>query len=854
LLLIALPLLLTEVGLAARDLHDQRSARGGPQPAPIDLPFLGITADLLHLPPTERAALTAELAAAGFGWVRIRLPWDEIEAQPQHYQWAEADAAIAATTAAGLTPILLLDGSPIWARAAVDRTTAAGHLAPPADPATFARFAQAVAQRYHAQVRYYQIWDEPNIAPHWGARHINPVAYAHLLKLAAHALRRHDPDAQILTAALAPTVDRGHLAQDEAYFLRRLYAAGAAADFDFVALQPFGFATRPDTPTVDRFRLNFNRARLVRALMREAGDATTPIWLMRYGWNRLPGSPWRAVSPETQAAFAVEALDGAYRGWPWVAAQGWADAGMELAPDDPRRGFALTPALVTALRGWQEDAAQPRHAQIAPLAPRAPLPLLAWSVLTLVLLGRGLVLLRGLLWSQWRACAAAARWYQPFWLIGLWGTLLLVYYFATWPPLILLCWLLAAALIYLRPELGLALTLLCIPFHAYHKEFAWVDLRWAVPPAYALLVCLLPTALVARPRLRLRDRWDRWALAWLAIALLGITGAWYAPDFRQGLLAGVLLPLWLFFLLRQGSDTPDAPTRYLAALALGGVLAAAVGLGDWLAGGGTVADGIRRLTAPAFSPNQTALYLVRSLFVLLGFVVVSERNLGVRRWAGRGALGLVGLALLLTGSRGGLLLGLPVGGWLWWRLHNPPTSWPRLAIRWRWAIGLLLVGLGWWAAARLGNLATVTIRLEGWHAAWQLGRDYPWFGVGPNGFWTRFPAYIPVGSTLDPDLRHPHNVWLEFFTGGGVAALIWLGVALTWCVHSIRRSRPSLTPSQVGLWAALAAGLAHSQVDAFQALPELALWNWAALALILAHQSTQTKAAGPVTDGFTNRS
>ena len=37
---------------------------------------------------------------------------------------------------------------------------------------------------------------------------------------------------------------------------------------------------------------------------------------------------------------------------------------------------------------------------------------------------------------------------------------------------------------------------------------------------------------------------------------------------------------------------------------------------------------------------------------------------------------------------------------------------------------------------------------------------------------------------------------------------------------------------RIGILAALAAGLAHAQVDAFAALPELAAWNFAALALL----------------------
>jgi hypothetical protein len=48
---------------------------------------------------------------------------------------------------------------------------------------------------------------------------------------------------------------------------------------------------------------------------------------------------------------------------------------------------------------------------------------------------------------------------------------------------------------------------------------------------------------------------------------------------------------------------------------------------------------------------------------------------------------------------------------------------------------------------------------------------------------------------------------------------------------------------QVGLVAGLIAALAHGQMDAFQALPPLAAWNWVALALLLALEKAQTKTA-----------
>ncbi|MGL4649283.1 MAG: hypothetical protein ACRC1H_07730, partial [Caldilineaceae bacterium] len=174
---------------------------------------VGVTVELLGRPQAEQRAALERLADAGVDWVRIRAGWEVIEQVPGQWQWTPLDALIAETARAGLEPVIVLDGSPLWARSAVDRANPSSP-APPANPAAFAGFAAAAATRYGAQVRTWQVWDEPNIAPHWGNRQIDPVGYTQLLKVTAAALRAADADAQILTAALAPTRDRGHLAID----------------------------------------------------------------------------------------------------------------------------------------------------------------------------------------------------------------------------------------------------------------------------------------------------------------------------------------------------------------------------------------------------------------------------------------------------------------------------------------------------------------------------------------------------------------------------------------------------------------------------------------------------------------
>ncbi|RIK27151.1 MAG: hypothetical protein DCC55_39560, partial [Chloroflexi bacterium] len=257
------------------------------------IPFLGITIDLFDADPATQQTDLQRLQESGFGWVRQRFDWAALEPEPGRYTWEASDALLAEIAAAGLTPVVLLDGSPAWARYPLDRGPADNPLAPPADPAALARFAATFAKRYGDQVRFYQVWHEPNIAPHWGNRHIEPVEYAQLLKAASTAIRGADDDAVILLAALAPTADRGHTAIDEVYFLQRLYAAGAAPYFDAVAVQSYGFGASPDDGRARLPLLNFQRVKLMRRTMLAADDGSTPIWLVRYGWNTRHDSPWR---------------------------------------------------------------------------------------------------------------------------------------------------------------------------------------------------------------------------------------------------------------------------------------------------------------------------------------------------------------------------------------------------------------------------------------------------------------------------------------------------------------------------------------------------------------------------------
>ena len=314
----------------------------GDFPAPVtgaDVPILGVNVALEQYDGEELEDALGRIAEGGFVWVRQSFYWSQIEPQPGRFDWAVPDRILGALARhPQLRLVAVLDDT---------REEITTPLLPPSDPDRFAGFAHGFAARYGAQVDTYQVWDEPNLADHWGGGPVNPPAYADLLARTARAVRAADPDARILLAGLAPTVETGPQNLSDVRYLEQLYQAGAAPYFDVVVGKPYGFDTGPDDRRADEPVLNFSRLLLLREVMVEHGDAGKAIWASHWGWNALsPGwigtpSLWGQTDESTQAAHTVAALERARAEWPWVGALILEHFQPAAESGDPRWGFAL---------------------------------------------------------------------------------------------------------------------------------------------------------------------------------------------------------------------------------------------------------------------------------------------------------------------------------------------------------------------------------------------------------------------------------------------------------------------------------------------------------------------------------
>ncbi|MDP2954748.1 MAG: hypothetical protein Q8O76_15700, partial [Chloroflexota bacterium] len=220
----------------------------------------------------------------------------------------------------GLEIIARLDNPPAWSRA---RGNEIGTFAPPDDLDDFGDFVYAVVSRYRGRIKYYQIWNEPNIYPEWGEQPVDPIAYTQLLKVGYTRAKEADPEAVIISAGLAPTTEMGPKNLSDLVFLQKMYDAGAKGYFDIMSVQGYGLWTGPDDRRTDPSRTNFSRPRLIREIMVRNGDEDKPIWAGEVGWNALPeGFPGTAVygrvSEELQAQYTVRAYERAQEEWPWM--------------------------------------------------------------------------------------------------------------------------------------------------------------------------------------------------------------------------------------------------------------------------------------------------------------------------------------------------------------------------------------------------------------------------------------------------------------------------------------------------------------------------------------------------------
>lgn len=256
-------------------------------------------------PPATRNADLDRARASGAKWVRLSLNWITLEPRRKgEYNWAPADALVAAATSRGLRVLGQVSYTPAWARSGGSETS------PPRNPNDFGDFMAAAARRYGPRgVHAWEIWNEPNLFTMWSPRP-NVGQYTALLKAAYPKIKAADRNATVITGGFSPGYDAPDRSQLlPLTFLRGIYANGGRGYFDAVGHHPSSF------PSPSTLKASWNAFQQTAALHNEMaahGDGGKQVWATELTFPT--GTSRDAVSETTQGARLAESVT-AWRNW-----------------------------------------------------------------------------------------------------------------------------------------------------------------------------------------------------------------------------------------------------------------------------------------------------------------------------------------------------------------------------------------------------------------------------------------------------------------------------------------------------------------------------------------------------------
>jgi O-antigen ligase len=395
-----------------------------------------------------------------------------------------------------------------------------------------------------------------------------------------------------------------------------------------------------------------------------------------------------------------------------------------------------------------------------------------------------------------------------------------------------------AGLILWRLDLGLALVAATAPFFLQPREFLGKEFSMA---EIAALLCLLSWGVRQIPNLRLliteprslipdllRNSLDLAALFFILV----VSASFFVADHRHVALRElrvlILEPALFYLMLRTTRLSDKAIWRTVDFFVLGAIAVALIGLVQYALGVNviTAEGGFRRLRSVYGSPNSVGLYVGRVLPLAVA-VALFGRDRARRIAYGLAAVPL-GLAVLLSFSKGALLLGVPLSLLALGMLAGGRWLWASLAA----IVAAAVASIPLLRTPRFASLfdtqsGTLFFRLHLWRSSWTMFREHPWLGVGPDNFLYHYRSrYILPAAWQEPDLSQAHDILLDYATRAGVPGLLagtWLQVAFWRLALPLRRlADPDHRALALGLMASMVNFLAHGLVDASYFLIDLA--------------------------------
>ena len=335
-------------------------------------------------------SLLAQFKTANVRWIRrTAIPWRLVEPEEGQRNWAavsglEQELRLAATQ--GFKVVLVVREVPAWAQAATGY--ACGPIKADKNEA-FGAFMRDLVSKYSPapyNVRYWEIWNEPDIAPElvstkslWGCwgdsadKYYGGGVYGEMLKTIYPIVKSVQNDAQVLVGGLLLDCDPRFPPAGKdclpARFLEGILATGAGDAFDGVAFHAYDYydtqqrgvyghsgwgSSSASTGPVITAKAAFIREVLGKYNASDKFLMNTEMALV----CGVDGTEARCLSPEyadTKASYIVQAYASSIaqnlRAGVWFSLSGWRGSGLIDSSGDPTSSAQAFQFAASVFRG-----------------------------------------------------------------------------------------------------------------------------------------------------------------------------------------------------------------------------------------------------------------------------------------------------------------------------------------------------------------------------------------------------------------------------------------------------------------------------------------------------------------------
>jgi len=213
----------------------------------------------------------AKAKAAGIAWIRIDVNWSVIEASQGIFTYSEVDRVVNYAAANGLSIYASIGSTPGWANGKKGSNYPATHVT------DWKNFVARTISRYKNQVKYWGIWNEPNLKEFFALGKDHFVQK--VMVPAAQTIRGVDPAAFIVGPDLSHKTETGA----EWYFWMKYILDNAGGYLDIISHHIY-----EDLGVYYMYELleqgdQFIPA--VKTIIQESGQENKPFWITETGWN-----------------------------------------------------------------------------------------------------------------------------------------------------------------------------------------------------------------------------------------------------------------------------------------------------------------------------------------------------------------------------------------------------------------------------------------------------------------------------------------------------------------------------------------------------------------------------------------